>query len=420
MTKALGARSALDLVPSEASLEGRIRRQPPPSPEGGAASGPACRHESCGRDSENLLTGLDSALAVLLDGLAPVAPARVPLDEALGRVAAEMPPLQDALPSRPVAAVDGFALAARELAGASAYSPAPLAHPPAFVEAGEALPEGCDCVLDAGLLDRSGPLAQVLSEAAPGEGVRRAGDDMAAGRPQVIAGRRITPLDLLVLRRAGLTDVAVRSPRVRVIDVGSASGDATTTAFILDAVRQCGSVSSGVETVGRDAASIAAALDGAASDLVLLVGGTGSGPADHVAEALAMQGEPIAHRLALRPGETAAVARLGAAPAVALPGMADQAFAVFLALVRPLLDRLSGREPRQGMVLPLGRKIASLPGLAELVLVSREGERWLPLAAGSLSLDRMRLADAFLIVPSASEGHAAGSPVAAFSLRDES
>ena len=35
------------------------------------------------------------------------------------------------------------------------------------------------------------------------------------------------------------------------------------------------------------------------------------------------------------------------------------------------------------------------------------------------SLDGMRLADAFLIVPAASEGHAAGSAVAAFPLRDE-
>ena len=125
-----------------------------------------------------------------------------------------------------------------------------------------------------------------------------------------------------------------------------------------------------------------------------------------------------AHGIALEPGETAAVGRLGKTPLVALPGAADHAFSAWLALVLPLLDRLSGRAPRRAAVLPLARKIASPPGVAELVLVKREGDLWMPLAAGSLSLDGMRLADAWLIVPADSEGHAAASPVPAFPLRD--
>ena len=43
------------------------------------------------------------------------------------------------------------------------------------------MPDGCDCVLDADAVDRSGPMAQVLAEAMPGQGVRRAGSDIAAG-----------------------------------------------------------------------------------------------------------------------------------------------------------------------------------------------------------------------------------------------
>lgn len=378
----------------------------------------AGRREPCKGDPI-LLTSLGLALSALLDGLTPVAADLVPLEEALGRIAAEMPPLAAPLPSRNTAGADGFALRSRDLAGASAYSPVPLLEAPAFVEAGEAMPEGCDCVLDAGLVDSSGVVPQALADATPGQGVRRAGEDMARGCPPVVTGRRISPVDLLVLRSAGLSEVAVRAPRVRVIDVRSASGEATTSTFILDAVRRSGAGSAGVETVGRDAAAIAGALDVEACDLVLVVGGTGHGPYDHAAEAIVRRGRLVAHGIALRPGETAVAGRLGATPIVALPGTAGCAFSAFLALVQPILDRLSGRRARLGTVLPLGRKIASSAGVAEFVLVNQEGDRWVPLAVGSLSLDRMRRADAFLIVPSASEGHAAGSPVAAFPLSDD-
>ena len=49
------------------------------------------------------LTPLEAALAALLDGLKPVAPRDVPLAEALGCIAADMPPL-NALPAFDIAA----------------------------------------------------------------------------------------------------------------------------------------------------------------------------------------------------------------------------------------------------------------------------------------------------------------------------
>ena len=103
------------------------------------------------------LTPLDVALAALLRGLAPVMPVACPLAEALGCIAAEMPSLE-ACPARDIAAADGWALRARDLVGASSYSPLPLDAAPVWVEAGDPMPAGCDCVLDADLLDHTGPL----------------------------------------------------------------------------------------------------------------------------------------------------------------------------------------------------------------------------------------------------------------------
>jgi molybdopterin molybdotransferase len=135
------------------------------------------------------LTPLETALVAVLRGLAPVAPIDLPLGDALRCIAAETAPLP-ALPPRDIAAADGWALLANDLVGASSYSPLPLAALPVWVEAGDAMPHGCDCVVDRDSIDRSGPIPQVLAEAIRGQGVRRAGSDIAAGRPGARAARR--------------------------------------------------------------------------------------------------------------------------------------------------------------------------------------------------------------------------------------
>src|SRR5690349_16191195 len=89
------------------------------------------------------LTPLDAALGALLDGIEPVAPVELAPADALHGVAAEMPPLP-ACPPREIAAADGYAFRAHDLVGASSYSPVPLPAAPAWVEAGDVMPDGCD------------------------------------------------------------------------------------------------------------------------------------------------------------------------------------------------------------------------------------------------------------------------------------
>ena len=249
--------------------------------------------------------------------------------------------------------IDGWALRSLDLSGASSYSPVPLLETPQWVEAGNVLPEGCDCVLKGDLVDCEGPLAQAFSDAIPGEGIRRAGEDVAAGRPVVVAGRRLESTDLLVARAAGRETVSVRTPRVVLLDVAASDGSCLTTQWIAELLENDGAAILR-QTAARDASSIANVLDGLDCDFIVTVGGTGFGHSDATAEALSMCGTLIANGLALRPGSTAAAGRVGNLLAVALPGAPDQAFAAYHALARPVLDRLAGRPERVGIELPLG------------------------------------------------------------------
>ena len=363
------------------------------------------------------LTPLDAALAALLDSLGPVAPTALQLADALGCVAADMPPLK-ALPPCDIAAADGWALRARDLVGASSYSPLPLATSPVWVEAGDALPDGCDCVIDADGVDRTGLMIQVLAEAIPGQGVRWLGGDIAEGCSVIAAGRPVRVLDLLVARAAGLQTLNVRRPRLRVVNIPAASDHAATAQLIAENARAAGASVVCTEATGRDLDSIAKAMECDACDLMITIGGSGVGRTDATVAALAQRGEVIAHGIALQPGRTAAVGRIGNIPVIALPGAPDQALAAWWMLVLPVLDLMSGRQKRPAITLALARKIASSVGIAEIVLLERNDGGWMPSAVGDLSLEAIARADAWLAVPGGSEGYAAGTPVDAYMLRD--
>jgi molybdopterin biosynthesis enzyme len=336
------------------------------------------------------------------------------LEEALRCIAAGMPPLP-AYPSRDIAAADGYAFCARDLVGASSYSPLPLSAPPVWVEAGEAIPAACDCVLDSDSVDLSGPLPQVLAEAIPGQGVRRAGGDIAAGSLVAEAGRRVLPRDLLLARAVGIERLRVRRPRLCIVNV---PGGSVTAELIAESARATGAETVSSTAAGRDAGSIAAALDDGAWDLLLIVGGSGVGRTDAAVTALAARGKILSHGIALQPGRTSAVGRLGKTPVVVLPGAPDQALAAWWTLALPVLDRLSGRRKRKTVNLPLARKIASSVGIAEIVLLAGKQELWTTLAVGELSLEAIARAEAWFVVSGGSEGFAAGSPVDAYMLRD--
>jgi molybdopterin molybdotransferase len=344
------------------------------------------------------LTPLDPALAALLRSIQPVAAGERARSDAAACDAAGLDALR-VWPPHDIAAIDGWALRASDLVGVSSYTPLPLMKEPVWLEAGERIPDGCDCVLDEDAVDRTGAIVQVLAEAIPGQGIRRKGGEVADTSAIVEAWR---PGDLR------------RALRVRVVNI---PGGGLTAVLIARSLRTAGIEIACVEAASRDATSIAGAFDAGACDLLISIGGSGVGRTDATAMALAGRGEVIAHGLALQPGRTAAVGRIGNTPVVVLPGAPDQALAVWWTLVLPVLDRLAGTQ-RKTVTRPLAQKVASTVGIAEIVLLAEQDGAWAPLAVGDLPLTAIARATAWLVVPGDSEGYAAGTPVNAYLLRE--
>lgn len=156
-------------------------------------------------------------------------------------------------------------------------------------------------------------------------------------------------------------------------------------------------------------------LDARDVDAVIGLGGTGQGWNDHAVEALADVGEVAFHGIALHPGESTAVGRLGQRPVVLLPGLPLAAFVAADLVASRVVRRLAGRPavPRRASSCgTLTRKVASRLGRLEICRVRCDGDIVEPVAvADGTTLATIVRADGYFAIPAASEGFAAGESV---------
>jgi molybdopterin biosynthesis enzyme len=352
----------------------------------------------------------------LLDSLHPIAAHSIAIGEAAGRVLAEPLRCDVPVPARAIAVREGWAVSAAAVVGASAYSPVLMAQRPTWVETGDVMPPGSDAVLPSDGVSLDHGLVTVLSGAAPGEGVRRAGEDLAVGSILWAAGERLRATDIAVAHGIGIRRALVRTARVRIVSV--AAGDTDMTGDLVAAwVEAQGAAVERLRPRSPETSPIGAALRQDGADLIVVVGGTGLGHGDHAAEALAQAGSLIAHGLALRPGETSGCGLVGPTPVILAPGRPDAALAATLMLVLPCLDRMmAASSPRPSVSGRLTRKIASTVGLTELVLLRICGHSLEPIAVADVTLAAISQGRAWLAVAPDSEGCAAGETVTAFVL----
>ncbi len=187
------------------------------------------------------LTALSALLGRIDAEVHPVTPRSVDLGAAIGRIlAADV--MASVRPSAPLALVDGWALNAEATLDAGGYAPALLGKVPPKVEVGQAMPPGTDSVapLDAVLVDSG--RAAALAPVSPGDGVLPAGGDCMPAPPLRAAGERLRGTDLAAFAAAGVTRVAVRQPRLRVVPLRMSSMVAAAARLIAGDIERRGGV----------------------------------------------------------------------------------------------------------------------------------------------------------------------------------
>ncbi len=319
------------------------------------------------------MRSLDEHRAAALALASPLPVVAVGLADARGCVLAEDVVADAPLPAWANSAMDGYAVRARDVAGASADAPVRLrvvADLPAgsaaepFVEAGTAarimtgapMPPGADCVVPVEATDAGMESVAVRDAAVVGRHVRPAGDDAAPGDLILAAGALVGPGQIAALAGVGRATVPVRRrPRIAVISTGdelAAPGEPLSRGRIHDsnswllaaAVQAAGAepVRLGPVADSVDALlGLLAGLDGQV-DGIVTSGGVSAGAYDVVKAALTgVEFLPVA----VQPGKPQGLGRLpGGTPIWTLPGNPVSTFASFEMFVRPAIQRMRGLD----------------------------------------------------------------------------
>jgi molybdopterin molybdotransferase len=316
------------------------------------------------------MISIDEALALVLDGLAPLGPERVPLAESAGRVAAS--PVLSAvdLPPFDRSAMDGYAVRAADTApgvalrlvgGVAAGEVASATLEPgtaARVSTGAAIPPGADTVLQSELASEQDGHVAPERAIAPGTHIRVRGEDLHAGDELAAPGSVLTLPRLSALASAGVGEVAVhRRPLLHLIVTGSellplgappepgriheSNG---LMVRLLAARAGAEVVDHGVVGDDREAtrSAIAAGLEG---DVLVVSGGVSVGPHDHVKPAFEDNGvDEVFWRVRIKPGKPLWFGRRGDTLVFGLPGNPLSTIVCFCVFIEPALRRLAGER----------------------------------------------------------------------------
>ncbi|WJR77199.1 molybdopterin biosynthesis protein [Bradyrhizobium sp. NP1] len=407
-----------------------------------------------GIEQEQFLTILsrEEALARFESALfpRPVAHEHRPLADALGRALTEDATAPIDVPPFDRSNVDGFAVRAADLAGASEAAPVRLklndeviacgvapARPvlsgtATTIATGGPLPRGADAVVMVEHTQPAGARAiEVRRAASPGQFVSYAGSDIARGEAVLRAGSTIGSREIGMLAACGIARVPVaRRPRVAVISTGDElvqPGASLRPAAIYDsngaivaaAINENGGEAVFYGAVADDERALEAAMRKALaeSDMLALSGGTSKGAGDVSHRIVNRLGKPgiVAHGVALKPGKPLCLAVCDGKPVVILPGFPTSAMFTFHDMIVPVLRRMAGLPPRTdakvSATVPV--RIASELGRTEFVMVSlvggADGLIAYPTSKGSGAITSFAQADGFLRIDALADQMPAGT-----------
>ncbi|MDD4650198.1 MAG: molybdopterin molybdotransferase MoeA [Desulfoplanes sp.] len=392
----------------------------------------------------------------LLRNFSPVETTTLPLEEAFDRIMAETIIAPENLPLVNRSSMDGYAVRAADVFGASESNPAYLENMADLkidelskvilphgscmgITTGGTLPENADSVV---MIEYSQELGsgtiEIRKSVAPGENVMLKGEDVALGQPVLIRGDRLRAQEIGILAALGITSLTVfRQPKAAIISTGDElvpihatprpgqvrDVNSSTLACLL---QENHSTPATYGLIKDDLSSITSALATAlqANDAVFISGGSSVGIRDLTIEAILSlpDAEILAHGVSVSPGKPTILATVKGKPVMGLPGQVTSAQVIMLLFGCPLMRHLGGdvrafdtsRRPR--IPAQLTANVSSRQGREDYIRVGLEFSTdhsvlAVPKKGKSGLLRTLVQCDGLVRIPAESEGLIAGSHV---------
>src|SRR2546422_6884521 len=396
---------------------------------------------------EKLVTGFTKYASVgfALETVSRLTKSKLPVEtvktkNSYGRIVSQniLSPIN--VPDKQRSHMDGYAVAASSLTGASSHSPRVLpligglgfAHhrrrrlsrgqTTGIVTGGE-LPVGADAVVPVEDAKRAGGKIYFSKEVQKGEFCFPIGVDVKKGTVVIHGGTAVRAQDMGMLALLGIREVRVFArPRVAIIATGNELVDSfdvsdpqrvreSHSPIFENLIRELGGVTSSREIVRDDLGLMSRAVERAlgSSDIVLTLGGTSLGEADLVEQTLRRisRKSRIIHGIKMDRGRVAGVAAVRGKPVVMLPGPVQGAMNAFLLLALPLILRIASGADSSAFVrarLSTGWKARKkFQGFTKVLYVrlERKGEGLLarPIVGDTESISVLTDSNGFVVVP---------------------
>ena len=401
-----------------------------------ASSGPRPRPRPASI-SDDMIT-VEDHLERILRGVGPLEAYDQPIVESLGLPLHENFVAPVDLPRFPNSGMDGYAVRAEDVKGATSEAPVTLpvvgeivagSAKPFAISAGTAvkimtgapIPRGADTVIPFESTDRGNARVSIHQDAPVGADVRAQGSDVQAGDLVLTAGTVLGAREIGLLAALGAPRVKARPrPRVVVISTGSELREPGThldydsvhdgnSYMLAAAVRAAGAIAYRVGAVDDNPRSFRKLLSEqlVRADLVVTSGGVSMGEKDVVKETLSALGTVSFDKVAMQPGKPQGFGRVfdEQKPIITLPGNPVSAYVSFEVFVLPAIRRLMGRTPyRRPMVhAVLASDLQSRPGLRQYVRgifeVTHRGAKVTPVQGhGSHLIGALAKSNALIVV----------------------
>ncbi|MFC2022066.1 gephyrin-like molybdotransferase Glp [Chloroflexota bacterium] len=352
----------------------------------------------------------------------------VNIDDASGRVLTEDIVATLSIPSFDRAAMDGYAVKAKDTFNSSQLNPRVLnlageLHageiPLQRVNAGQCIqiatgammPRGADAVVMVEDTETENSRVKIFRSAYPQANVGKKGEDIKKGNSVLMHGLVLDAGKIGVLASQGINQIKVyEKPRVAILPSGEEVVEVGTrlrqgqvydinSHTVASVVKANGGVPTRFRIVGDNREEIKSTITEALkSDLVVISGGSSVGERDLLIDVLQDWGEVLFHGIQVKPGKPTIFAMVQGKPLLGLPGYPTSCLINTYLFLLPAIRKMAHLPPRRGETVEarLSRRVPGSVGRRQFLTVKIEGSEAVPVFKESGAITSVAEADGYI------------------------